>query len=78
MSFLLYQSLILVSENEISLHLEVVKGLEGTSYEGRLWTLVLRDLGVLVDRRPTMSNVPRWPRRPIVSWAAFGRVWPAG
>ena len=36
-----------------------------------------RDLGVLVDSRLTMSQ-PLWPRRPTVSWGAFGRVLPEG
>ena len=38
-----------------------------------------RDLGVLVDSRLTASQqAALWPRRPTVSWAAFGRVLPAG
>jgi len=37
-----------------------------------------RDLGVLLDdKSPRASSVPWLPRRPMVSWGAFRRVWPA-
>ena len=36
-----------------------------------------KDLWVLVDNRLVMS-VPLWPRRPVVSWGALKRAWPAG
>ncbi|GAB0196168.1 mitochondrial enolase superfamily member 1 [Grus japonensis] len=40
---------------------------------------VEKDLGVLVDNKLSMtSSVPSWPRRPMVSWAALRRPWPAG
>jgi len=41
---------------------------------------VERDLGVLVEKRLTMSQccVPWLPRRPMGSWGALGGVWPAG
>ncbi|GAB0180786.1 mitochondrial enolase superfamily member 1 [Grus japonensis] len=37
-----------------------------------------KDLGVLVDNKLSMtSNMPSWPRRPMVSWGALRRAWPA-